>query len=184
MQTKRTYKQKRSKIHKKLRPTGKRSHNSSPGQNRNISMLVNNISIRNMVDSSFSIDNSTRSENISPRKRKHEFSGNYHKNISGTLSELNFNTYSSKNARPFYRFADMKDFRHSNETVDEEFEFFIEDCINKYKHKRFKIPDPLYSFNSEGSDVNYNVVDQVDFSGDEIELSPVSNKAIRDHMLF
>lgn len=84
-------------------------------------------------------------------------------------------------SKPFYTFSKFTPRERTNDENDNDFDFFIEDCLARYKDKSFASPDPLYALSRTISG-NTNAAD-FDISSDELSYDD-AGEAVRNNRLM
>ena len=89
-----------------------------------------------------------------------------------------------KSPRPFYRFASLCQSNSMTSVTDDEVDKFIDDCIARYKTRKFLDSDPLALYATDVSVLDYVSDYDNDWSSDEKENMPNCKTGLRDHMLY
>lgn len=169
------------KLHRKIRKTGRATGNEPVQRLSNKYKPAVIYKFKKDQLSTLSTQQSTISSNDSILlKRPINISGT---NLADLTKSTSYSCYNNFNTspRPFHTFSAPVLNRPNNEQTDDEFDFFIEDCINRYRDKGFNVPDPLYAINRL---ISGSHSDTLDVSSDEIGMDGANEIGTGRHFMF
>ena len=143
MQSKHQSVHKISKIRKLMRRTGRKLAKTRKSAGDSDSTRADSKYVKREHYSNMSTQQSTISSNDSLILHKNKAFLSQAERIASTSQ--NFVHFFANTTKPFYTFTNFTPCERINDKSDDEFDFFIEDCIARYKDKGFASPDPLYT---------------------------------------